>query len=398
MSSIEAQSEHVFRQYAKISDKRLVQPAYKPNLNDPRLKSRVKIVLAWCDKFLLSKRPIPVNHESLREVFSNTSRNPGQWLYSNLLFQTGTYVVGKKCYQYSLNQDGYRKIHDLFGIEMRCPHDVASEKFSDYVSGAEPIPYRDSGDRRYHAVQNLKRDLRTKVFSKWWDYDIDACAPTLLYQYVSEGRGDGWGEKWLPTIRRLAFEKDTMRKHVQELIGLEEKKVKRVLNAIFFKAVVAPHSASTVFRDLGQSEELLYRLKNDAAVKTLRREVRFMWELAHNRYSVDHASMVDIWKKIRTPPASRSKQRNAIYRMLERQVINAMEEILPASLLGCVLMHDGFMLKDRVDVRKLETVVRQRTGYSITLKETCLSQAGAEDEPDPLHHEQDNVSSDVVEA
>lgn len=94
-------------------------------------------------------------------------------------------------------------------------------------------------------------------------------------------------------------------------------------------------------------------------------------------------------KNVPVPLGCKAKQRNAIYRMLERQVINAMEEVLPPVLLGCVLMHDGFMLKDRADVNKLQEAVRQGTGYIITLKEVRLGGNEMTDEPDPLEESEE---------
>jgi hypothetical protein len=367
-----------------VSTGPLLLNPYIPNLGDPKIKRRVSAVLEWCGSLLNDKRPRPIHNSVLTKVFANHQRNPGRWLYSNLLQQVANYAVGKRSYSYVLNVDGYLKLHKLVGLEVRGAAEVAKEMYADIVSGVKPLDYVDRGDRRYHAVQNLKRHVRSEVFAGWWDYDIEACAPTLLYQYVCHEKDAEWGAKWLPTIRRLVHEKDEVRQYVGVLTGLDEKQTKRLLNALVFKAVLAPHSACSTFQILRQDVELLYRVKSDPYIRALRREVRHLWELVATRHLVEQNRRL-LWEG-RTAAALKSTAslRMAIYRKLERQVIDAIEVALPDARLGCVLMHDGFMLKERVSSAVLEHEVLKQTGFAVKIKEAFIGKCVIDDEPDPL--------------
>ena len=371
---------------------------YTPNLDDPRIHRRLKSVLTWCDCLRGQKRPKSINSAILRKVFGNTSQPFGRWLRSNLLMQVGSYQAGKHSYSYFLNESGYEKLCALVGVEVSSAPDAAAELYGPIIRAEIAPEYSDSGTRRYHPVQNLRREDRKISFAGWWDYDIDACAPTLLFQYVAQGRGEGWGEKWLPTIRRLVYEKDAMRHYVQLLTGLESKVVKKLINALFFKAILSPHHASTLFQTLNCSVELLLRLKMDPIIKSLRREVKYMWQLAQNKYSAELTRILIQTGRVPNVVKNKAKLRSAIYRMLERQVIDAMEAALPCLEAGCVLMHDGFMLHKRVDIRLLETAVLDRTGYRIKLKETCFAPGIADDAPGSLEEAIDKQEDKEVTA
>jgi hypothetical protein len=350
----------------------LVLTQYKPNLNDPRVKKRVQQALAWCESLELERRPKSIHHGKLREIFGNTGRNPGRWLLTKLLRQVGGYARGQFSFSYVLNVEGYERVHAMCGTERRSASEIVAEKYAGIISGTETVEYVDHGDRRYHPIQNLKREVRANHFDGWWDYDIEACAPTLIYQYVSVGQEEGWGTKWLPTVRRLVHDKSGMRTHVKELTNLDDGTVKRLINGLFFQMVLSPNSACLAFQLLGQNVELLYRLRSDPLIKAIRREVRFMWNVAASRYALEVArASIKEWRP-RSISEKKPKLRSLIYRKLERQVMEAMETVLPDSRKGCILMHDGFLIKDRADVEVLERTVLERTGYRIRLKEAQL--------------------------
>jgi hypothetical protein len=109
--------------------------------------------------------------------------------------------------------------------------------------------YKDKGNRRYHPVQNVKREVRRKAFDGWWDCDIEACAPTLIQQFVTRSKwftGTGF-----PARERMINEKHKVRSEVAALTGIDLQSVKELLSAVFFRGNPAPSHKAGMFRILG---------------------------------------------------------------------------------------------------------------------------------------------------
>jgi hypothetical protein len=75
----------------------------------------------------------------------------------------------------------------------------------------------------------------------------------------------------------------------------------------------------------------------------------------------------------------------AIYLSLERQVMQVIEDEVVKQKVPMILMHDGFMARDRLGVSELVSAVKDKTGYSIRLSEVRLgSDQGSDKEPDAV--------------
>jgi hypothetical protein len=68
-----------------------------------------------------------------------------------------------------------------------------------------------------------------------------------------------------------------------------------------------------------------------------------------------------------------------LYLSLERMVMDAMAAQFPVDL-SVVLIHDGFMSKQRLDVALLEKAVLNKTGFVIRLSEMQLVGTGQVDD------------------
>ncbi|MBH2072180.1 MAG: hypothetical protein I8H90_25025 [Burkholderiales bacterium] len=349
---------------------------YKPNLNDPRTVRRIKAVLDWCDEMRLYKHARSISQSNLRKVFGNTSQGLGRWTYSNLLIQQGTYIPALRSFSYMLRQDGYEKLHALIGVRPATNIEIARRKFGLVVDGFQATTYSDEGGRRYAAVQNLPRLLRQELFGGWWDYDIEASAPTLVFQYATYKCHSV--SSVLPHVAKLIHEKTWVRTHVASITGLGEQDVKKVVNALFFDAPLVPHSATAIYRLVDCDELVLSTLKVDPFIMALKAEVKQMWIWACERYR-----NTEIGVKCANRSLKNSKLRNAIYIMLERCVIDALDEV--HGNCPSVLMHDGFMLRQRTDVAELARVVKRKTGLNVQFKEKRLGESDSlGDGPDPL--------------
>lgn len=350
---------------------------YKPNFKDPRVRRKAEAVLKWCDGLRLFKNGRVVHHDILTEVFGNRSQGGlSEWLYVNLLAQSGHYQPGKRSFSYRLKERGYQKVHGLLGSTPPTEVEVVKDQYASFVSGSEQLVYKDRGDRRYHPIQNIKRDIRRKVFAGWWDYDIEACAPTLIHQFVITSR---WYEPRstndFPALTRLISDKQAVRREIGDLTGLDAQAVKELLSAVFFRGNPAPSHKAGMFRILGGDIERHARFLQNPYVKQLRDDVRRLWSKAtlFDRIDRGTGSLFDSRKAVKRPSKT-AKLRMSIYLSLERRVIQVLEDEIAQQKVPLILMHDGFMVRQRLRVNELEKLVRDKTGFSVRLSEVRLAE------------------------
>lgn len=358
-----------------IAGKGLYLNRYTPNLRDPRTQKRVQSVLDWCESLLLNKHARSINHKTLRKVFGNTGRGLGRWLYSNLLIQTGSYAAGSYSFSYLLNSPGYEKLHGLLGQDVPTSASVACAAYADIISGTEIPQYVDHGGRRFHPIQNLKKKDRKIIFEGWWDYDIDACVQTLVYQYALAAYFAANGHAVaspFPAVARLIESKNEMREHIAAVTKLSVDKAKELIQLLFFRAMLSPHSESSMYRLMNEDRLCYERFKNDSFVKAFRADARRVWMWAIQRDKSERAAATFADGIARPHPKKVTQHRNAIYIMLERKVMNAIEDWFPNGVLPGILMHDGFMSMQDIPVEVLERHVKETTGYNIKLKKTLL--------------------------
>lgn len=355
-------------------------------------------VLEWCEEMRLSKQVRTVHHDKLCEVFGNTGKGLAKWLFANLLTRSGHYVAGKQSFSYKLKIEGYDKIYRLLAVEPPSDVDVVVRKFGDLIVGSEVPIYSDKGTRRYHPVQNIKREIRCLAFCDWWDYDIESCAPSLVYQYAVRRYQDVYGNsvaQLFPAVAKYINEKNTVRQHFATLTSLDAQKTKGLVNSIFFRANMAPSHRAKVFQTLGCDPLIHQRLVNDEFVKDFMHDIREMWRWArlHDYYERGKESILG--RGVSRRPTKMSQHRMAIYLRLEREVLDIMNEKLTEDGVRTILMHDGFMTKEQISVNELIQAVKDRTGFVIKLSENRL---GTSSDADPDVDVIELIENDLGEA
>ena len=354
--------------------------AETPNFKDPRNKQRAMKVLAWAeDKLTGAKRGKSVSSGEIREVFGNKDRpGPSRWLFANLMLETEGYQLKKRYTRYRLKRSGLLKVYRALDQEAPAEVEVLRRKYAEVLTGA-PLEYRDSGTRRYHEIQNIKRDLRKALFEGWWDYDIEACAPTLIYQYAAAHSREQHGcDLPFPAVARLVRDKAAVRQHVAELTGLTVQPTKELLTMLLFRANTAPFHKNRLFSLLGCDQERLKRFLNDPLISEFRSDVERMWAAVLRRDDGER-------KTVGQQPAQfkrASKRRMSIYLGLERRVMDAILGRLVADGATPILMHDGFMSRTKADVDELVRAVKDQTGFDVRLSEAHLGSVGSDVEPD----------------
>lgn len=364
--------------------KKLEVSRYKPNFADPRVRKRVEAVLAFCRPMLLEKRARRISSKVLDKHFGAMSSRLSMRLRHKLLQQEDSYSVGKCPFSYSLKRDGYMEMAAAIGLEVGTTAQVAESLFGGIADGSEVITYKETtpGLRRYHPVQNLSKAIRAQVFKGWYDYDIEAAAPALVYGLAQEVhmRTSGEGKSTpYPKVAQLVEDRASVRSHVAQVAGVDLKVAKSIVTALFFGAKLIPHGRQAIFKLVGGDRSILQRLKDDPFLRAYRDDVSAMWKALLS--SEEIVSLLEDFDggdaKVRI---SENRRRMHLYLRLERMVMDAVVDELEKEGNTPVLIHDGFMLKRRADVRALEMAVLENTGLSIRLSETVIGAVALSEE------------------
>jgi hypothetical protein len=365
----------------------------------PRVRARIKKVLSFLKPYLLTSRPKSIKSSALTEVFGNQNSPQAARLRSMLLIQSGTYKPGVKSYEYTVKRDGYERLAAMIGEAAPTNLDVAHELYGGVATGTETPEYTEPtvGARRYHAIQNLPKSLRADVFKGWFDYDIEAAAPTLVYQWACKVHSRLNPKKAgtpFPSIQRLVEDRTSIRELVAQIAGLDMPTAKSIVIRLFFGAGLVPSGKQAIFRLVNRDRDVLDRLKADPFVSAFRREVSLMWKLVLTDENSRNGMVAFRTGKVIPKPATRGKQRMGIYLRLERQVIDAIEDVLRVDGVVPVLIHDGFMVRGRIDRERVQREVLTRTGVVIRLAE---ARVGTQDEnlKDGLPEEINELAEEV---
>ena len=215
--------------------------------------------------------------------------------------------------------------------------------------------YTDRSHRLWHDLQRLPRQVKRTFWAPYLphDYDISACAPTILLQ-LAERRG------LLPIlagpINDYLANKDQFRAHLQDLTGLSEPVVKRLINSWFNGAKLARSRYTAFYTDLlvgrsaGQASLIVERLQRDRQVSSLRLAIRLAW----NRLGRQYRTSGDKWN---------------LYFQHERQVLDAVVEYLTDRGIKHFTEHDGWRTDQPVDVTELQQHIKDRTNFTLLIEE-----------------------------
>src|SRR6266478_4010935 len=197
------------------------------NLRHPRMQRTIRRALKWCSLNLSSDRPREAWSHNIQGAFGPSGAGRiGAYLRDQLLIRTQNYRVtdhkkGQTGYpaEYMLNQAGYDELLAIVG-------DLGSDYSDVYPEHAEELEklefvYEDKSNRYWHGLQNMKRESKPKFWNDHglaFDYDIAACAPTILLQMAKDKEISALV---VAPIERYLADRNGFRSHVASITGLK---------------------------------------------------------------------------------------------------------------------------------------------------------------------------------
>ena len=230
--------------------------------------------------------------------------------------------------------------------------------------------------------RGMSKLWRSVVFSGFYEYDIETAAPNILVQFAERNGSGGKGWK---NIRKYIADKEGYRKELSQLLELSEEGGKNLLNALFFGAVVP--SKQNDLKDSAVGELISkYSIEKQSvheyfkrifvATKTTKfgglfREIGRLFaeisKIVKNKSTYTHF----IFDSIQIPRdriKNRSVLVSALYQHEEAKVLAAMTNNISSEL----LIHDAFISSSDYPVEILENMIKQETGYDLTIKKVQL--------------------------
>ena len=213
---------------------------------------------------------------------------------------------------------------------------------STYPLGMIPQNYSVSKSGRYYAyapaLQRTPKILRNALMAGYWNVDIQCCHPTIL----SQQKGD------YPMLTYYSNNTKEMRHKLAEEIGITYALIKQVLNAAFYGAGSSSSHWLAIPKLVGSKNSR--KFWEHPIVSQPVGEAKKAGKVLNEKYGVDvgatQAKSTAHWCQ------------NTESKMLEVRV--KYEDV-------CVLLHDGMIVKEKVDIEDMEMRILEATGYAVKL-------------------------------
>ena len=357
---------------------------YTPNFNDPRTITRCKDALAFVCAYVSAEKDTPLSKMLMIEYFGQPQHKLAAYIKDTLLICTNHY--------YSIdNKISKKYIMNIYGVNFLTSkvYKENSDSISTNVVQYEPsleesialiekkyekqlrdldngtIQYTVKSDRYFVSLQNIRREVKKQVLAKHHfvhQYDIECCAPTLLYQFAQMNGLD----EYLHGICNYLKNRTAWREEISRVSGLEVYQVKKIITSLFSGAILGANPQWDIFVSIGCNYEIMHILQNNQMIKELKSDISKMWSVLSKTVMSRTMTHNEVTGKSRLNKVT-SKQKWNLYFRLERQVLDSVNGYLKLTNNKAFLEHDGWGTIDCIDQDLLKEHVRIKTGFKISL-------------------------------
>jgi hypothetical protein len=348
---------------------------YKPNFNDPRTQQRVIRAIAFCKKYLREQRPQALGTRWIhhKDNFGNQQHPLSRYLREKLLIciddrYNKDLKITKK---YLLNESGLKFLEEFVDTtNKQTTYSVThlSNKFNEELNTG--IEYRDSSSRRWHWLQNQRRQEKQQVLidsGLTHNYDIVCSCPNLLLQYSQQLSMD----EYLFYINEYIKNRTVFRQQLSQETEVDEQVIKRLINGLFQGGQISAYTKSNSFLELNGDLAKIKFLQQHEFIIGLKQDIRVIWQ--YIKPQTQKRTKEDKNGRIRTLPIS-GKQKTALYRELERSVLDQVTRYLTETNNRYFLEHDGWTTADLIDQDSLRNYIKNNTGFDLEFDYELLIQ------------------------
>lgn len=329
--------------------------SYQPNIKDPRVIASLRKAYTYAIAHFDYEKESMHSMQAISKRFGQAQKDKSKWLMKTLLICTDHHYseaagISKK---YILNKEGVELIQSMLGIVVTKQAAIEETYIEEYAEEFQTgnFTYKESSDRFFHPLQNIKSDNKKILFYKQGynhDYDINCCAPTLLYQEALK-----CGLEPQPIIHHYIENRTEIRESLAVELQTTPKIVKGIITALFQGAKLGTNEYSSIYREYNDTA-LIRRIQQNEYITKMRE------------------SIVLMWKALPIADRRSGRLKNDLYRKLELQVLKAIVSFLKKTNNKHFTEHDGWKCEYEIDEYQLYRFVKEKTGYNISLSHICL--------------------------
>ncbi|WP_175658221.1 hypothetical protein [Burkholderia vietnamiensis] len=359
---------------------------YVPNLNNSkyaeRTLKRIKQGFGWA-MAVLNDEPRELAKTWIDDNLGQQQNPLSKWLRTKLLRCTDSHFSfgsDSVCKKYTLNRAGVDEVRSvLLGADPTAatlPLVTTTAEFNEsydlqvvqywvvhaYGKELETLEFNyeeKESARLWHPLQNLRKAAKKQVWESvglTHNYDIKACAPTLILQHAQRLGMD----EWLFGIDDYLKNTAAFRQHIADIANIPVKDAKVLVNALFCGARLGASKEFALFELVDFDRQKMTALQEDTRLTRLREDIKKCWQ------AIEPSMPTAYTDKGRKLPLN-SRRKWGRYFELEREVLNVIRAELQRAGIKCFLEHDGWRSDKAVDLAAMEELVFLETGYRVTL-------------------------------
>lgn len=217
-------------------------------------------------------------------------------------------------------------------------------------------------------LQNAPRAVRKAALVGQWDYDFENCHYAILQQMVKRYGMD------CPNIEHYLHHKEYVRKNLTKEIGLDERQIQRVKNALI-AIVYGAHATTSQYAALHEelgSKETVRRFMNTETFRGLHPEVKQARDVILDNWPVNKRNyLTNDCKKGISIKKDKNKRMAHLIQGVEAFLLRTALRLYPDDII--LLLHDGFVSTRQLDKEWIEKEVKEVTEYDMDLSEERIS-------------------------
>lgn len=325
---------------------------YKPKYTDPRVIKRINTAIKFVEHYV-STNSVSIAQSQIYKHLGRTDTAIGNFLKEQLLICTDEYYNWEThvCKKYILNESGLNNLK----TQLKYKTDITVEPELQLQLDTGEFEYKDLSSRLFNPLQyiprRVKRDLLT-LNNYRHNYDIEAAAPTLLYQYAQKQGLD------IPLVHLEQYisRRTEIRNDLSIKYNIPVNDIKTLINGLVQGAYLSHSHTSRIYHLLKGNHNKINQLKSDVFLTQLREDIKMLWKY-----------ISPVMKQELNKKRLNGRDKASKYRELERLVMDVIKRELKRNKNKFLLQHDGWTSRDVVDIRYMRDVVRSSTGYVINI-------------------------------
>lgn len=205
-------------------------------------------------------------------------------------------------------------------------------------------------------LQNCPKEIRNAALQGHWDYDINCCHFSILEQMTKKLDFD------CPVIRSYVSDKNAIRGEISKGVGISIPQAKLVLTATIYGARKGLQTRNAIPKAIGiEAAKSLYINKSYKAIAD---EISQAKKVILERYPHRAGRYINEFKMAISTKDGKASILSHLMEGVEALALRSAIKHCRGEIV--LLQHDGFVLKNPVDLKGLQEAVFRETGYLFT--------------------------------